>query len=110
MIGKDIRLAEEILSVLPKGSWTRNVSTEVDLIRYTVSGRGLALRSVVLRRSSLERLLSDPAGAVKVEYLQRDLLRSARRRAEYRYPRAIRAAARGRKPLVSIRVALASVL
>jgi len=47
----------------------------------------MKLRSIVLRRWALRRLLNDPAGPVKVEYLQRELRRAAGQRIEYSYPR-----------------------
>ncbi|MEO8035572.1 MAG: hypothetical protein ABI837_14145, partial [Acidobacteriota bacterium] len=48
---------------------------------------GLRVRSVVLSRASLRRLLADPSCPTKVEYLKRDLLAGAERRSEFRYPR-----------------------
>jgi len=81
------RIAEEILSVLPAGSVARICSDDHDSIRFTVSSVLLKLNTVNLDRESLLRLHSDPARAVKIEYLQRDILHSAVRRAEFRYPR-----------------------
>jgi hypothetical protein len=80
------RIAEEIVSVLPSGV-ARACSPEKDSIRYAVRAAGLRLRTIVFSRESLRRLLDDPARGVKVEYLQRDLLQAASRRAEFRYPR-----------------------
>jgi hypothetical protein len=57
------------------------------VIRYAVRGKLLKLRSIILDRDALRRLLKDAAAAVKIEYLKRDLLRSAGLRSEYRYPR-----------------------
>ncbi len=89
--GRDeLRVAEMIVSVLPAGSWMRLCSDERDAIRYAVRAPELALRSVVLSRASLRRLMSDPSGSVKVEYLQRELREAAPRRAEFRYPRSAR--------------------
>jgi hypothetical protein len=88
----ELRVAEEIVSVLPGGSFMRVCSDERDTIRYAVRSQGIKLRTVVLSRASLRRLIDDPARAVKIEYLQRDLLRSAARRGEFRYPRASRIA------------------
>lgn len=82
----ETRVAEEIVSVLPAGV-VRACSGERGTIRFAVRGEGMKLRSIVLSRESLRRLTADPAGAVKIEYLQRDLLVSATRRAEFRYPR-----------------------
>ena len=82
----ETRIAEEIVSVLGDGV-ARACSAERGSIRYAVRGVGMKLRSIVLKRASLRRLLDDPARDVKVEYLQRDLLSSAERRAEFRYPR-----------------------
>ena len=84
---EETRLAEEIMSVLPGGSVARVCSDDHDSVHFAVSHSGLKLRMVVLDRESLRRLQSDPARAVKIEYLQRDLVRSSIRRAEFRYPR-----------------------
>jgi hypothetical protein len=80
------RLAEEIVSILPAGV-ARQCSPEKNTIRYTLRADGLKLRTIVFSRSSLRRLIEDPARAVKVEYLQRDLLDSATKKKEFRYPR-----------------------
>jgi len=83
----ETRIAEEIVSVLPAGI-ARACSPDRDSIRYSVrGGDGMKLRTIVLRRSSLRKLAEDAARSVKIEYLQRDLLASATRRAEFRYPR-----------------------
>ena len=80
------RIAEEIVGVLPAGV-ARACSPERDTIRYTVRAAGMKLQTIVLKRSSLRRLIDDPAREIKVEYLKRDLLQSATRRGEFRYPR-----------------------
>jgi len=82
----ETRIAEEIVSILPAGI-TRECSPEKNTIRFSLRAEGLKLRTIVLSRKSLRRLIEDPARAVKVEYLQRDLLESATRRKEFRYPR-----------------------
>ena len=79
------RLAEAIVSVLsavPQRVECRNRGD----ICYEVRSRSLKLRSIVLNRAALRRLLSAANGVVKIEYLKRDLLRSAARRSAYRYP------------------------
>jgi hypothetical protein len=86
----ELRVAEQIVSVLPAGSALRICDDDSEAIRFVVRAAGLKLRAVVLRRESLRRLVDDPAGAVKIEYLQRDLLRSVSRRTEFQYPRGIR--------------------
>jgi hypothetical protein len=80
------RIAEEIVSILPAGV-ARACSPEKHTIRYTVRGEDLKLRTIVFSRASLRRLLDDPAGDVKVEYMKRDLLESSTRLREFRYPR-----------------------
>ncbi len=80
-------IALEIVSVLPAEIVARLVSDDCDTIRFAVQSPTLKLREIVLNRASLSRLESDPQRSVKIEYLQRDLLRSAMRRAEFRYPR-----------------------
>lgn len=82
----ETRIAEEIVSVLPAGV-ARACSADRTSVRYSVRAAGMKLRVIVLKRSSLRRLAEDPQRAIKIEYLQRDLLASAERRAEFRYPR-----------------------
>jgi hypothetical protein len=82
----ETRIAEEIVSVLPAGV-ARALTSDRETIRYSVRAKGLKLRTIVFLRESLRRLITDPARAIKVEYLQRDLARSAERRGEFRYPR-----------------------
>jgi hypothetical protein len=97
---EETRLAEEIMDVLPAGSVARVCSDDRGAVRFAVSSSGLKLRTVVFDRESLRRLQTDPARAVKIEYLQRDLVRSAIRRAEFRYPRISRmfgTSSRGRR-------------
>lgn len=98
---EETRIAEEIVSVLPAGSVARLLSDDRETIRYAVQSPLLKLRTVVFSRSSLAKLQNDPARAIKIEYLQRDLLRSASRRAEFRYPRLNRivTAIRGKRQL-----------
>ena len=109
----EMNVAEEIVSVLPDGSVARVCSDDRDAIRYAVRSADFRLREIILRRSSLRRLIEDPARAVKIEYLQRDLLRTASRRASYEYPRpnhilaAIRASRDSRVPRM---LAVASAL
>ena len=84
---EETQIAQEIVSVLPKGTTARVCSDDGDALRFVVSVDGLKLRSIVLDRESLRRLAADPARAIKIEYLQRDLTTNAGRRAEFRYPR-----------------------
>ncbi len=85
-------IAEVIVSVLPAGV-AREFSSERDTIRYAVRGEGIKLKKIVLNRDSLRKLADDPAGPVKIEYLQRDLLAAATQRGGVPVPAA--AAARG---------------
>jgi hypothetical protein len=82
----ETRIAEEIVNVLPAGI-ARELSPERDAIRYAVRAEGMRLRTIVLSRASLRRLIEDPARDVKVEYLRRDLKEAAAHRSEFRYPR-----------------------
>lgn len=82
----ETRIAEEIVSVLPVGV-ARLCSSERASIRYAVRGDGLKLRTIVLNRRSLRKLIDDPAREIKIEYLQRDLLQNLAQRSEFRYPR-----------------------
>lgn len=82
----EARLAAEIVSVL-EPSALRTCSDEQDVIRYCVRASSLRLRTIILDRKALRRLLNSKDGAVKIEYLKRDLASAAEHRAEYRYPR-----------------------
>ena len=82
----ETRIAEEIVSVLPAGV-ARELSPEKDMLRFSVRGEGMKLRTIVLRRASLRRLACDPAREVKIDYLRRELAQAATRRSEFRYPR-----------------------
>jgi hypothetical protein len=81
----ETKLAEEIVSVLDARAM-RVCCDDRENVHFAVRGP-MKLRSIVLGRAALRRLLHDPDGAVKIEYLQRDLLRSAGERGEYVYPR-----------------------
>lgn len=87
---RGLRIAEEIVSVLPAGTVMRVCSDDHDTIRYAVRAKDVKLRSVVLSRGSLLRLATDPARAVKIEYLQKELIEAAATRGEFRYPRTAR--------------------
>ena len=100
----ETRIAEEIVSVLPAGL-ARALSDDRESLRFAVRGTGLKLRSIVFCRQSLRRLVTDPLRAIKIEYLQRDLLRTAGKRSEFRYPRANRIS-----PKIRMRLTLAAVL
>src|SRR5947199_9591355 len=82
----ETKLAAEIVGVLDPA--VVRVCSEVrDAIRYAVRGKSLKLRTILLRREALRKLLTDPARSVKIEYLKRDLLRATMQRIEFRYPR-----------------------
>jgi hypothetical protein len=80
------KLAAEIVSVLDPAA-LRACSPERDVIRYAVRGKSLKLRSIIFDRAALRRLLGESDGAVKIDYLKRDLIRAIMSRVEYRYPR-----------------------
>jgi hypothetical protein len=82
----ETKLAEEIVATLEADA-VRVCSDDRDSIRFAIRSAGMKLRSIVLRRLALRRLLHDPAGPVKIEYLQRELRRAAGHRIEYAYPR-----------------------
>jgi len=90
MTTDETRLAEEIVSVLPAGSVVRVCSDDRQSIRFAVRAASLKLRTVVLNRASLGRLIADAARAVKIDYLKRDLLRNAQNAGQFRYPRTVR--------------------
>ncbi len=100
----ETRIAQEIISVLPAESVARLASDDYETIRFAVQNAAMKLRSIILNRTSLRRLDGDPQRAVKIEYLQRDLLRSAMRRAEFRYPLFLRTLSRLRERVAEGRV------
>ena len=103
--------ADAILSVLPEGSVMRVCSDDRDTLRYAVRAAGLKLRHITLSRASLRRLADDPLSAIKIDYLRRDIQRSAKRREAFQYPRQIRRATKRAKGALSLRPwALASVM
>ncbi|HEY2830610.1 MAG TPA: hypothetical protein VGJ88_10880 [Thermoanaerobaculia bacterium] len=108
---QDLKVAEDILSVLPEGSVMRVCSDDRETLRYAVRAAGLKLRHVTLSRSSLRRLADDPQSNVKIDYLRRDLVRSAKRRDAFQYPRQIKRASKRPKVGIAVRPwVLASVM
>jgi hypothetical protein len=107
----ETQIAGRIISALPDVSVTRLIAEDRETIRYAVADRSLKLKTITFSRKSLRRLALDPACAVKIEYLQRDLVRSASRRAEFRYPRENRivTAIRGRRAVKLARLAVATI-
>ena len=108
---QELNLAEEILSALPEGSVMRVCSDDRDTLRYAVRAGGMKLRQITLSRASLRRLAEDPLSRVKIDYLRRDIARSAGRRESYQYPRQIKRATRRPKAGLALRPwVLASVM
>jgi hypothetical protein len=103
--------ADEILSVLPAGSFMRICSDDRDTLRFAVRAAGVKLRQITLSRASLRRLADDPQSAIKIDYLRRDIERSAKRRESFQYPRQIRRATKRMKGALTLRPwVLASVM
>jgi hypothetical protein len=82
----ETELAKEIIGALDADA-VRICSDDRRSIRFAVRSAAMKLRSIVLSRASLRKLLSDPLAAIKIEYLKRDLRRAAANRIEYAYPR-----------------------
>ncbi len=82
----ETKLAEEIVGAVGQ-EVVRVCSDDRESLRFAIRSAALKLRSIVLDRASLRRLLLDPLREVKVAYLKRDLRRAAQQRAEYVYPR-----------------------
>ena len=82
----ETKLAEEIVKVVGE-EVVRVCSDDRESLRFAVRSAAMKLRSIVLNRASLRRLLLDPLGEVKIAYLKRDLRRAAVQRAEYVFPR-----------------------
>ena len=80
------RVATAIVSGLNAIVLRTECATDCDAICYAVRSQSLKLRSIVLGRDALQRLLTGADGVVKIEYLRRELLSTAKRSEEYRYP------------------------
>ena len=80
------RLAGAIAGVLPSAVPVE-CGMDSSAICYAVRSSSLRLRSIILNRSAISRLLTATNAVAKIEYLKRDLLRAAEHRTEYRYPR-----------------------
>ena len=93
----EARLAAEIVSVLDPAA-LRACPAEREVIRYAVRGNSLKLRTIVFDREALLRLMESADASVKIDYLKRDLLRTATQRVEYRYPRPSVARTRSEQP------------
>ncbi len=79
-------IARQIVGVIPTAVELQ--SEDQRTIRYRVKrGFGWRLATVILAKASLRKLAADPHRDVKIEYLRRDLMNSAERRKEFRYPR-----------------------
>lgn len=82
----ETKLAEQIVGAVGV-EVVRVCSDDRETFRFAIRSAALKLRLIVLSRAALKRLLLDPIRDIKVEYLQRDLRRAARQRAEFVYPR-----------------------
>jgi len=81
------QLAFEIIRPLPGGELARVISETASMICLELPAHTGRLRSVSFSLEALRLLAFDAQRQVKVDYLQRDLLRSAATRESYRYPR-----------------------
>lgn len=82
----ETKLAEEIVGVVGQDV-VRVCSDDRESLRFAVRSAAMKLRTIVLNRASLRRLLLDPLGEVKIAYLKRDLRRAIGQRSEYIFPR-----------------------
>ncbi|HEY0591791.1 MAG TPA: hypothetical protein VGF40_08490, partial [Thermoanaerobaculia bacterium] len=88
----EIQLAREVVAPIAGGAGADCVAEDDGTIRVRLrGGPGWKLSAIVFSREGLRRLQTDPDRDVKIEYLQRDIVRAARSRSEYRYPHRIRA-------------------
>ena len=87
----ETKIVCDILQLLKTHGAEGKVVDDGDTISIALEGRsGWKLQSVILSRRALSGLMADPAGPVKIDYLKKDLIRSAAHRQEYRYPRVTR--------------------
>lgn len=86
---RDIALAREVLSEFSDDSI---ILEEVDeaLVRFRLdAGTNQKLEHVIFARPCLQKLAGDPVKDVKIEYLRRDIERSAAHRHTYAYPHSL---------------------
>jgi hypothetical protein len=85
---EEMRVAREVVQFLVGRDFAERARGDREVISFELESRpGWKLRSVVFSRDALRRLAGDPLREIKLDYLRRDLLRSAPVRVEYRYPR-----------------------
>ncbi len=85
----DIALAREVLSEFSDDSI---ILEEIDeaLVRFRLdAGENQTLEHVIFARPCLQKLAGDPVKDVKIEYLRRDIERSAAHRQTYAYPHSL---------------------
>ena len=70
-------MAAAIVGVLSSMALRVECANDRSAICYAVRSTSLRLRSIVLNRAALRRLLTATNGLVKIEYLKRDLLRTS---------------------------------
>ena len=81
----ELVLAEELVDALaPEQMETRE---EKERILVRIRKRGWKLSRIVFSKASLRKLADDRHREIKLEYLGRDIERTAARRATYTYPR-----------------------
>ena len=83
----EVTLAEELVRSLPSVPTAELVGDDSHSVRFRVRQAGWKLVTIVFSKRALRKLLNDPTREVKVEYLRRDILRSALSRVSYTYPR-----------------------
>ncbi len=85
-----IRMMEEILSILRERN-LQLVHADDGIISFRLHEEGWKLKSLTFSVPCLKTLARDPQREIKIEYLQRDILRAAARRTTYTYPHSLRA-------------------
>ncbi|MEO8218991.1 MAG: hypothetical protein ABI718_18095 [Acidobacteriota bacterium] len=90
-MNNETKVVCDILQLLKTHGAEGKVVDDSDTISIALERRsGWKLTSVILSRKALQGLIEDPSGSVKIDYLKKDLIRSAVHRSEYRYPRVTR--------------------
>jgi hypothetical protein len=89
-ISAEIELASLLLRSMGKAADGATVMEDDATVQFRLPDRpGRKLASVIFGKASLRKLLSDPAGAVKLDYLKRDLQRAMMERRVFRFPHTI---------------------
>lgn len=90
LLDQCLEMAARILVILHPTTIVAD-GDEAGTLRFRVVESGWKLATIVFAKDSLRNLARDPQREIKIQFLQRDLLRSATSRRTFTYPHSLRA-------------------